>query len=102
MDSSKGSSVVVGGEGSEDGTVGVFVVPDDGGEGEESLQDAGGDAGEAARGVAFEVELKLEGLVDRLDDLRERPQEALSGTGGVVAEGGSGSRWRRERPRRRR
>lgn len=38
-------------------SVGGLVVPDDGGEGEESLQDAGGDAGGGAPAVAFEAEL---------------------------------------------
>jgi len=51
------------------------------------VEDAGGDAGEAAGGVAFQVELELEGLVDRLDDLTERPQELLAGAGGIFAEG---------------
>jgi hypothetical protein len=37
MRKSKGSSVVVGGEGPEDVLAGVVVVPDGGGEGEKSL-----------------------------------------------------------------
>lgn len=51
--------------------VGGFVVPDGGGEGEESLADAGGDALGFPAAVAFEVELGFEGLVDRFDDLTE-------------------------------
>jgi hypothetical protein len=51
--------------------VGGFVVPDGGGEGEESLADAGGDALGFAAAVAFEIELGFEGLVDGFDDLSE-------------------------------
>ena len=47
--------------------LGGLVVPDRGGEGEESLQDARGDAGGGAPAVAFEAELGFEGLVDRFD-----------------------------------
>src|SRR5581483_3984284 len=50
MSSSKLSgSVVVGGECSEGAGTVLFVVPDDGGEGEESLKDARSPAGVAAR-----------------------------------------------------
>ena len=44
-------------------------MPDGGGEGEDALQDASGDPGDGAAAVAFEVELGLEGAVDRFDDL---------------------------------
>jgi hypothetical protein len=47
----------------------VVVVPDRGGNGQDALGEAGADAGDALPAVAFEVELALEGLVDRLDDL---------------------------------
>ncbi len=43
---------------------------------EESLQDAGADAGGLAAAVAFEIELRFEGLVDRLDDLSEWFEES--------------------------
>ena len=46
-------------------------MPYGGGEGEESLQDAGADAGAGLAAVAFEIELGFEGLVDGLDDLAE-------------------------------
>ena len=36
--------MVVGGEGAGDGLAGVVVVPDGGGQGEDALGDAGGDA----------------------------------------------------------
>src|SRR5713226_8441265 len=87
MSSSKPfGSVVVGGERSEGWDAALFVVPDDGGEGEESLKDAGCDAGEAAGGVPLEVELRFEGLIDGLDDLAEGAQEALVGSGGFGLE----------------
>jgi len=44
-------------------------VPDRGGEGEDALGDAGAYPGDGLPAVAFEVELALEGLVDRFDDL---------------------------------
>src|SRR5918994_5095994 len=81
--------VVVGGERSEGGGVVMLVVPDDGGEGEETLEHAGGDAGEAAGGVAFEVEPGFEGVVDRFDDLAERAEEAVPGPGFFGLERGS-------------
>ena len=80
MISSKGS-VVVGEQGSGGSwLVGGLVVPDGGGEGEESLQDACGDAWAGASSVAFEAELGFEGLVDGLDDLAQRPREPLGGS----------------------
>jgi hypothetical protein len=56
-------------------------VPDGGGEGEDALEDTCGDSGDGASAVAFEVELGLEGVVDRFDDLPQWLEEALSGTG---------------------
>ena len=64
-------SVVVGGQGSGGGLVGGSVVPDGGGEGEDALGDAGGDAVDGACAVSFEVELAFEGVEDRLDQLSE-------------------------------
>ena len=63
--------MVVGGERSQDGLAGVVVVPDRGGEGEEALQDADGDAVGGVAAVAFEVELAFEGVVDGFDDLAD-------------------------------
>src|SRR5215211_8516027 len=57
-----------------------FVVPEAGGEGQQSLRDAGDDAAERARPVALERELLLERLEDRLDPLpgaAERPEARL-------------------------
>ena len=53
--------MVVGGERSEDGLLAVVVVPDRGGEGEESLKDANGDALDAVTTVMFEAELGFQG-----------------------------------------
>lgn len=44
-------------------TVGGFVVPDRGGEREDSLEDAGTDPGAGPAAVSFEVKLAFEGLV---------------------------------------
>ena len=56
-------------------------MPDGGGEGEDALQDACGDSGDGSSSVALEVELGFEGVVERFDDLPQRLEEALSGTG---------------------
>ena len=55
---------------------GSVVVPDDGGQGEESLHDAGDDVGLGASTVAFEAELVFECVEDGLDDLPDRFEEA--------------------------
>jgi len=82
--------VVVGDKGAGGaGLSGGLVVPDGGGEREESLQDACGDAAAGAACVAFEAELGFEGLVDRFDDLAQRPQEPLGGPGLFGFGGGS-------------
>src|SRR6266508_2669018 len=79
MTNSKGS-VVVGDEGAQQGLSGALVVPDGGGEGEQALGDAHDDAGGGATTVAFEIELALEGVVDRLDELAQRFEEGSTGT----------------------
>ena len=98
--------MVVGGEGPEDGLVGVVVVPDGGGEGEESFQDPDQDTLRAVAAVAFEAELGLEGGVDRLDDLAQGLELGGTPAGSFVAasrayeldaglgETGSRTRWR--------
>ena len=62
-------SVVVGGECASDGQTQVVVVSDRGGHGQDSLSHAGADAADGAAAVSFEVELALEGPVDRFDYL---------------------------------
>jgi hypothetical protein len=74
MSDSKGS-VVVGGEAAGDGGADAVVVPDRGGEGQEALQYADPDP-RGVPTVLFEVELALEGVVDRLDDPAERFESA--------------------------
>jgi hypothetical protein len=56
MINSKGL-VVVGGQRALDRLTGVVVVPDRGGQGEDSLEDADQDAGRGVPGVLLEVEL---------------------------------------------
>src|SRR5947209_979312 len=88
MTNSKGSLVVVGGEGPQDWLAGVVVVPDGGGEGEESLEDAGDDASWGLTAVSFEVELALKRVVDGLDDLTERFEDPGACAGLFAFEGG--------------
>src|SRR5258705_7347602 len=74
MINSKGL-VVVGEQGSCHWLPGVVVVPDRGGQGQDALQDADEDSGGCSAAVSFEVKLSFEGVVDRLDDLAEGPEE---------------------------
>src|SRR5260221_6762032 len=74
MINSKGS-VVVGQERALDGLAGAVVVPDRGGQREDSLQDADEDSRRGVAAVSFEVKLSFEGVVDRLDDLAEGSEE---------------------------
>ena len=84
MTKSKGS-VVVGGERPEDGLAAVAVVPDGGGEGQESLTYSDHDALGAVAAAAFQAEFGLEGGVDRLDDLAQRLEQAGAGAWRFVA-----------------
>src|SRR6266536_2963662 len=72
--------VVVGEEGPGDRLPGVVVVPDGSGQGEDALQHAHDDACRGVPAVAFQVELALEGVVDRLDDLPQRPEQVRAGS----------------------
>ena len=63
--------------------VGCFVVPDGGGEREDSLEDPCADTGWFASAVAFEIELCFECLVDGFDDLAERFEELLQRPAGL-------------------
>ncbi len=54
-----------------DGCAGVVVVPDSCGQSQDALQDADDHSGRGVAAMAFEVELGLEGLVDRLDGLAQ-------------------------------
>jgi hypothetical protein len=60
-------------------------VPDRGGQGQDALQDPDRDPDTGAAAVAFQVQLALEGLVDRLDKLRSgrnSPAPARAGARG--------------------
>src|SRR5216684_8741362 len=87
MTNSKGS-VVISQERALDGLAGGVVVPDGGGEGEDALQDADGDAVDGAAAVLLEVELAFEGVVDGLDDLAERLEVLPAGGLGLALAGG--------------
>src|SRR5438309_2245037 len=80
MNDSKGSEVV-GKQGSLDWLAGAVVVPDRGGQGQDALHDAYPYPGGGVPAVLFEVELALEGVVDRLDDLPQRLEEPGPGPG---------------------
>ena len=70
--------MVVGGERSQRGLAEFVVVPDRGGEGEDALQYSRCDARDGPPAVAFEVELGLERVIDRLDDLPKRFEVPLA------------------------
>ena len=63
--------MVIGDQRPGDRGAGLVVVPDGGGHGQDALGDADGDALEGAPAVGFEVELALEGVVDRFDQLAD-------------------------------
>ena len=58
-------------------SLGGFVVPDDGGEGEYPLEDTCHNTRFGASAVTFEIQLALEGLEDRFDDLAEGSEERM-------------------------
>lgn len=64
-------------------------MPDRGGQSEDASGDAGGDSGDGAAVVVFEVELALEGVVDRFDDLAQGFEEPLAAAGFFVSAGRS-------------
>ena len=80
MINSKGS-VVIGDERAEGELIAPLVVPDHCGEGEHSLEDPRGDPGEGAATMALEIELALQGLIDRLDDLAKGFRSSAPGRG---------------------
>src|SRR5258705_13647903 len=78
MNDSKGS-VVVGHQRSLDRLAGAVVVPDRRGQSQDALHDPNPDPGGGVAAVLFEVELALEGVVDRLDDLPQWLEEPDTG-----------------------
>src|SRR5712692_5354956 len=78
-----GSSMVVGDQRPGDRRAGLVVMPDRGGHRQDALGDADGDPFEGPPAVGFEVELALEGVVDRFDQLADRLEQGLAGPGGL-------------------
>jgi hypothetical protein len=77
--------VAAGGERAVERCAGVVVVPDRGGQGQDALQNSHHHSGRGVAAVSFQVELALEGLVDRFDGHRSRdllPHNALFYTRG--------------------
>src|SRR5882762_5108430 len=87
MNDSKGSAVVVGDQGPQCRLPGLGVVPDGRGESGEALEDPGEDALIGSPTMAFQVELALQGVVHRFDELAQRLQEWAVGTGLLVGAG---------------
>src|SRR5207244_170512 len=87
MNASKGSAVVVGDQGPQCRLPGLGVVPDSRGESGEALEDPGEDALIGSATVALQVELALQGVVYRFDELAQRPQELAVGPGLLVGTG---------------
>jgi hypothetical protein len=67
----------------------VVVVPDRGGEGEESLEDAYGDFLGGSAVVVIKAELGFDGVVHRFDDLSEASQLRCAAAAGLVGAGGA-------------
>lgn len=88
MTYSKGS-VVVGHERAHDGLAGVPVVPDGGGEGQDSLEDTDQDAVWGVSTMLFKSELPLEGVIDGFNGLADGVQECAAGAWGLALVGGS-------------
>src|SRR3982751_6571542 len=80
-------SVIVGGEAAGDGGADVVVVPDGCGEGQDALPDADADSLGGMPAVLFEVELALEGVINRLDHLPEGFEELRSRPVGLALAG---------------
>jgi hypothetical protein len=83
MNDSKGS-VVIGHQRSLDRLAGAVVMPDRGGQGQDALHDTYPDPGRGVATVLFEVELTLEGVVDRFDDLPQWLEEQRAGPFGFA------------------
>lgn len=67
----------------------MVVVPDRSGQREDPLHDTGDDTAGCASAVLFEVELALEGLVYRLNDLPQRFEHGCAGSFGFALAGWS-------------
>ena len=89
-------SVVVGGQRPFGGLAGRPVVPDGCGHGQQALGDTGVEAFGGAAAVAFEVELALEGVVDRLDPLPDPPRRDGNATGREGVSALCSASWRKK------
>jgi hypothetical protein len=76
--------VVIGDQRSRGRLSSLVVVPDHGDESQNALQDPDRDADPGAAAVAFQVQLALEGLVDRLDELPQRLEQLRAGSLGFA------------------
>jgi hypothetical protein len=79
--------MVVGDQGPGGWLAGVVVVPDRGGQGQDALQHPHQHPCRGVATMAFQVQLAFEGLVDRLDDLPQRPQQVRAGPDGLALAG---------------
>src|SRR5215212_9573225 len=80
MNDSQGS-VVVGQELPFDRLAGAVVVPDRDSQGQDTLRDADPHSGRGVAAVLLQIELTLERVVDRLDDLAQRLEELAASPG---------------------
>ena len=83
--------MVVGEQGPGGRLAGVVVVPEGGGQGQDALQHPHDDACRGVPAVAFQVQLAFEGLVDRLDDLPQQPEQVRAGRWGSPLRAGRSS-----------
>jgi hypothetical protein len=67
--------VVIGRQRPQDRLASGVVVPDRGGQGEDALERSDNHATWGVAAVPFEVQLAFEGVVDRFDDLAQRPEQ---------------------------
>ena len=79
--------MIVGEQGPGDRLAGAVVVPDRGGQGQDALQHPHNDPRRSVAAVAFQIQLALEGLVDRLDDLPQRAEQVRAGPLGLALAG---------------
>jgi hypothetical protein len=74
--------VVIGDQRPQGRPASLVVVPDRGGQGQDAPQDPDRDPHRGVAAVAFQVQLALEGLVDRFDKLPQRPEQPRPGSSG--------------------
>src|SRR2546426_6367634 len=87
MNDSKGSAVIVGDQGAEARLASVEVVPDGCRECQQPLEDPGEHAFIGSATVSLQVELVLQGVVHRFDELAQWPEEPAVRPGLLVGTG---------------